>query len=103
MLALNMMTNFSIVPLQLASLTGFVFSLAGFFLGSFFLVKKIFWGIPVSGFSSIIVAITMFAGVQLLTIGILGEYMGRIHINVSNRPQYAIKDIIKRNPNSTAY
>ena len=103
MLALNMMTSFSIVPLQLASLTGFVFSLAGFFLGSFFLVKKIFWGIPVSGFSSIIVAITMFAGVQLLTIGILGEYMGRIHINVSNRPQYAIKDIIKRNPNSTAY
>lgn len=95
MLALNMMTNFSIVPLQLASLTGFVFSLAGFFLGSFFLLKKIFWGIPVSGFSAIMVAVTMFSGVQLLTIGILGEYIGRVHINVSKRPQYAIRDIIK--------
>ena len=100
-LALNMMTNFSIVPLQLASLTGFVFSLVGFFLGSYFLLKKIFWGIPVSGFSSIIVAITMFSGVQLLTIGILGEYIGRIHINVSKRPQYAIKDIIQQNTDST--
>lgn len=100
MLALNMLTNFSIVPLQLASLTGFAFSLAGFFLGTYFLLKKIFWGISVSGFSSIIVAITMFSGVQLLTIGILGEYIGRIHINASKRPQYAIKDIIKRNQNS---
>ena len=100
-LALNMMTNFSTVPLQLASLTGFVFSIVGFFLGSYFLLKKIFWGIPVSGFSSIIVAITMFSGVQLLTIGILGEYIGRIHINVSKRPQYAIKDIIQQNPDST--
>ena len=94
-LALNMMTNFSIIPLQLASLSGFVFSLVGFFLGGYFLLKKIFWGIPVSGFSSLIVAITMFSGVQLLTIGILGEYIGRIHINVSKRPQYAIKDIIQ--------
>lgn len=103
MLALNMMTNFSIVPLQLASLTGFVFSLTGFFLGSYYILKKIFWGIPVSGYSSLIVAITMFSGVQLLTIGILGEYIGRIHINVSKRPQYAIKDMLKQNPNSTAH
>jgi len=94
LLALNMVTNFSIVPLQTASLMGFAFAFVGFAFGIFFLFKKIFFGIPVSGFASIIVAITMFSGVQLMTLGILGEYIGRIHINVNRRPQYVISGIV---------
>lgn len=99
-LALNMVTNFSLIPLQIASLTGLFFSFVGFIFGAFFLIKKIFFGIPVSGFTSTIVAITIFSGVQLLTVGILGEYVGRIHINVNKRPQYAIRDIVKSGGNS---
>ena len=101
-LALNMITNFSLVPLQIASLTGLFFSFVGFIFGSFFLIKKMFFGIPVSGFASTIVAITIFSGVQLLTMGVLGEYVGRIHINVNKRPQYAIRDIVKSGKNKRA-
>jgi len=95
-LALNMLTNFSIVPLQLASLFGISSALIGFSFGCYFLLKKIIFDIPVSGFTSLIVSITIFAGVQLLTVGMLGEYIGRIHINVSKRPQYAIREIVTR-------
>jgi len=97
-----MITNFSLVPLQIASLTGLFFSFVGFIFGSFFLIKKMFFGIPVSGFASTIVAITIFSGVQLLTMGVLGEYVGRIHINVNKRPQYAIRDIVKSGKNKRA-
>lgn len=93
-LALNMMTNFSIALIQVASLIGLFFAFTGFVFGIYFLYKKIFFGIPVSGFASTIVAITIFSGVQLFTLGILGEYIGRIHINISKRPQYAIRDIV---------
>lgn len=94
-LALNMVTNFSIVPLELASMAGFFFAMVGFMFGTFFLIKKLFFGILVSGFAAIIVAVTILSGVQLLTVGMLGEYIGRIHINLSNRPQFAIREIIK--------
>lgn len=100
-LALNMMTNFSIVLVQVASLTGVIFAFTGFIFGIYFLCKKIFLGIPVSGFASTIVAITIFSGVQLLTLGILGEYIGRIHINVSKRPQYAIRSIVASKNHNT--
>lgn len=93
-LALNMVTNFSIIPLRIASLLGLCFSFAGFGFGGGFLLMKIFYGIPVSGFASLIVAVTVFAGVQLMTLGILGEYIGRIHLNVNERPQYSIRNVI---------
>jgi len=100
-LALNMVTNFSIVPLQIASLTGLVFAFVGFGFGIYFLLKKAFLGMPISGFASTIVSITIFSGVQLLTAGILGEYIGRIHINVNKRPQYAIRNIVNEEKNET--
>ena len=94
-LTLNLITTFSIVPLQIATLVGFLFALLGFIFGIFFMTKKMLFGIPISGFTSTIVAITIFSGVQLLMIGFLGEYLGRIHINVNNKPQYAIREIAK--------
>lgn len=100
-LALNMMTNFSIVLVQVASLIGLIFAGSGFVIGFYFLCKRIFFDIPVSGFAATIVAVTIFSGVQLLTLGILGEYIGRIHINVSMRPQYAIRDIVASKNHNT--
>jgi glycosyltransferase involved in cell wall biosynthesis len=93
-LTLNMLTNFSLLPLQAASLLGFVFSLVGFSMAAFFVVKKLIWDIQVTGFSSIIVAVTLLSGVQLLTVGVMGEYIGRIHINISKRPQYAVRQTL---------
>lgn len=93
-LALNMITKFSIAPLQVASLTGIIFAFFGFIFGLYILFKKLFFGIPVSGFTSIIVIISMLSGVQLITVGILGEYIGRIHSIINQRPQYAIREVV---------
>lgn len=91
-LSLNMITNFSIFPLQLASLLGFVFAIFGFSIALFYFFRKVVYGIPVPGYTSLIVVITIFAGVQLITLGIIGEYIGRIHLNLNKNPQYIIKN-----------
>lgn len=95
-LALNLLTNFSIFPLQLASIVGFLFSFIGIILSGFYFFKKIFFGIPVTGFTSIMIAILIFSGVQLVTIGLIGEYIGRIHININQKPQYIVGTIKER-------
>ena len=93
-LSLNMLTNFSIVPVQFVSMIGIIFSLIGFLFGVFFIIKKLVFGINVMGFASLIVVVTIFSGVQLLSLGMIGEYIGRMHINISNRPQFAIREIL---------
>lgn len=90
-LSLNMVTNFSIVPLQVASFFGLLFAFLGFIMAIFFFVKKIIFNIPVAGYTSLIIAITIFAGIQLLTLGLIGEYIGRIHLNINEKPQYEIR------------
>ncbi len=95
-LTYNMITNFSIFPLQLASITGFLFSFLGGLLAIFYALKKIFFDIPVTGYTSIMIAILIFSGVQLITIGLIGEYIGRIHLNMNQKPQYSIRSIKDR-------
>jgi glycosyltransferase involved in cell wall biosynthesis len=94
-LAMNMMTTFSLVPLKLASVLGLIFSSTGFLLAIFYFVKKIIWGVVEPGFTSIIIAITFFAGVQLLTLGIIGEYLGRLHLNINERPQFVERTVLE--------
>ena len=91
-----MITNFSIFPLQLASFTGFLFSFLGGLLAIFYALKKIFFDIPITGYTSIMIAILIFSGVQLVTIGLIGEYIGRIHLNMNQKPQYSIRSIKDR-------
>jgi undecaprenyl-phosphate 4-deoxy-4-formamido-L-arabinose transferase len=91
-LSINLLTNFSLFPLRSATLLGFAFSFFGFAMAAFFLAKKLIQDIPVSGFATTIIAVTLLSGTQLLTVGVLGEYIGRIHINISNRPQYAVRE-----------
>jgi len=59
----------------------------------FIVIKKIFFDIPVTGFASTIVTITIFSGAQLITIGLIGEYIGRIHLNINNKPQYQVRNM----------
>ncbi len=91
-LSMNMLTNFSILPLQAVSTAGLFFSLVGFLLTLGYLVKFLIWGIPVPGYTSIIIVITFFSGVQLLALGLIGEYLGRVHLNINSKPQYYIRE-----------
>ncbi len=93
-LSFNLFTNFSLKPLQLASFVGVIFALFGFLLGIYYLARRILVGTSFPGFSAIFVAVSIFSGIQLIILGLIGEYIGRIHMNISNKPQYVIRDEI---------
>jgi undecaprenyl-phosphate 4-deoxy-4-formamido-L-arabinose transferase len=91
--AINLFTNFSLVPLQLVTLVGFVASMAGIGTAIYFLMQHFFGLIAVPGFASTLIAILVLGGVQLMAIGILGEYLGRVHLNVNRKPQYTVRHV----------
>lgn len=88
---LNMVTGFSTLPLQLASWIGFAFTLVGIALVLFLLVNH--WRNPsgVPGFTFVASLITIFAGAQLFALGIIGEYLARMHFRMMDRPTYAVR------------
>lgn len=90
--ALNMITGFSSLPLRIASLFGFVFVLFGvavlvYVVGRFFIE-----GDSVPGFPFLASLIAIFSGVQLFSLGIMGEYIARIHFRTMDRPQYSVRE-----------
>jgi polyisoprenyl-phosphate glycosyltransferase len=94
LLALNMFTNFSLIPLQFVSVCGMMVSLGGMLLAFYYLFKYFFNDITVPGYASLIIAILLLGGIQLLALGILGEYVGRLHLNVNRKPQYSIRQVL---------
>jgi len=92
-LAFDGLTSFSIMPLRLASTIGFLSALIGFFYGAVIFFKTLFFHEPVAGFTSLVVLVTFFGGIQLLSIGIIGEYIGRIFNETKNRPLYVVKNV----------
>lgn len=93
-LAFHAVTSFSTVPLRLATYLGFISSLISLIIGIYFSYLKIFYGIPVLGYASIIVSIFFVGGIQLLVLGIFGEYIGRTYQEVQRRPLYIIREYI---------
>ena len=91
---MNLFTNFSLLPLQIVSATGFLVAVAGFLLGFYYLLQRLVGGIAVPGYASIIVAVLVLGGLQMLSLGIIGEYLGRVHLNINKRPQYMIREVI---------
>jgi undecaprenyl-phosphate 4-deoxy-4-formamido-L-arabinose transferase len=91
LLALNLYTNFSLLPLQLVSLLGLLTAASGFGIGAYYLIQYLAANIAVPGYASTIVAILVLGGVQLLALGVMGEYLGRLHLNVNRKPQYVIR------------
>lgn len=83
---------FSTVPLAISSIIGFMMSFGAFILGIYFIVQKLVGGIPIDGYASTIVVILMVGGVQLLCIGILGQYLAKTYVEVKRRPNYIIKE-----------
>jgi hypothetical protein len=87
-----MMTGFSVLPLQLASIIGFVFSFAGLVVLAYVLLRFMLYGSTVAGFPFLASIIAIFSGAQLFALGILGEYMARIHFRSLDRPTYTIAE-----------
>lgn len=94
-LAMQGILSFSNLPMRLATYLGFFVSLFSFVMGAYFLIKKLFFDYGLMGWPSLITAILFLGGVQLLVIGILGEYIGKIFIDVKERPLYVISKIIQ--------
>jgi glycosyltransferase involved in cell wall biosynthesis len=93
--AFNMITGFSPLPLQLASIFGFIFTLFGVMIMFFVIGNYVIHGGSVPGFSFLACIIAIFSGVQLLMLGIFGEYLGRIHFRTMDRPSSIIREIVK--------
>ena len=94
-LALNLYTNFSLIPLQIVSGLGFVTAASGFLMGMYYLFQYMASSIALPGFASTIIAILILGGAQLLALGVIGEYLGRLHLNVNRKPQYVIRHFEK--------
>jgi undecaprenyl-phosphate 4-deoxy-4-formamido-L-arabinose transferase len=88
--ALNMMTGFTTLPLQLASIAGFAFAFFGFAILAYVLVTYAIHGGVVPGFAFLASIVAIFSGVQLAAIGIIGEYLARIHMRSMERPPYLV-------------
>lgn len=93
-LALNLVTNFSILPLQIVSFLGICASTLGLFGGAYYLFLYFSSNIDVPGYASIIIAILTIGGIQLISLGIIGEYLGRLHLNVNQKPQYVVRHTV---------
>ncbi len=89
--ALNMMTGFSVLPLQIASVIGFAFTVLGLATLAFVIGRYVFYGSPVPGFPFLASAIAVFSGAQLFALGIIGEYLARMHFRMMDRPAYTVR------------
>ena len=89
--AIEGITSFTTTPLKLATYLGLVTALGAFLYGSYFLLRTLFLGNPVPGYPSLLVTMLFIGGIQLVAIGIIGEYLGRMFNETKNRPLYFLK------------
>ena len=92
--ALNMMTGFTTWPLRLASIGGFALTVLGVGLFVYVLVRYLIQGGSVPGFPFLAATITVFGGAQLFALGVIGEYLSRVHFRLMERPTYAVRRTI---------
>ena len=88
--ALEGITSFTEAPLKIATYLGLLTALGAFLYGIFVIIKTLLFGDPVAGYPSLMVAVLFLGGVQLVAIGIIGEYLGRMFAETKNRPLYLV-------------
>jgi len=93
-LALTTMTNFTMVPLRASAVIGAVIAVLGFLYGLFLVCKKIICPTVVLGYTSQTAIMLLIGGIILLVLGVVGEYIGRIYMILSNLPQYIVREVI---------
>jgi len=95
--ALDGITSFSTLPLRIWSYLGVLFALIAFFYGSWIILRTFINGVDLPGYASLFVAVLFIGGIQLIGIGVLGEYLGRIYQETKQRPIYVVRKIIYGN------
>jgi len=92
--ALEGITSFTIAPLKLSTYAGLLTAIFAMIYGLFIIVKTLIYGDPVAGFPTLITVISLIGGVQLVALGIIGEYLGRMFEETKNRPLYFVNQYI---------
>jgi len=96
--AVNMMTGFSTLPLQLASIIGFACALLGAIVLIYVVGRVLIQGVSVPGFAFLASIVAIFSGAQLFSIGIIGEYLARMHFRAMDQPSYVVQDRVGQAP-----
>lgn len=91
---LNMFVNFSVIPLHMATLLGFTVAAAGFLYTIAVVLERFIYGTPL-GWGSLMAALLVFSGTQLLVLGMAGEYIGRLYLTANKRPQFVVRGIVR--------
>lgn len=91
-LAVDGITSFTNAPLRISTVIGFIISILAFIYMVWVFIKAAFWGDPVQGYPTLVILILFLGGAQLLSLGIIGEYIGRIYNETKNRPNYFVRD-----------
>jgi dolichol-phosphate mannosyltransferase len=91
-LAINGITSFSILPLRISIILGLTFSLGSFFYAIYAVYTKVFNNAVIQGWTSILLSVLFLGGIQLISLGVIGEYLGKMFIETKNRPSYIIKE-----------
>jgi len=92
-LALDGLFSFSFIPLRMASVLGFIFAIISFALILMVIIARLVFGFGIIGWASTMLTILLMSSVQLITLGIIGEYLARIYDEVKGRPEYIISDL----------
>ena len=90
--AVDGIVSFSATPLKVWSYIGITFAILSFLYGSYLFLRTVFFGIDLPGYASLMVAVLFLGGVQMVSLGILGEYLGRVYEEVKGRPLYLVRD-----------
>ena len=91
--AIDGLTSFSILPLRLASMAGILISIVGFAYAAYLVLRTMVQGVDVPGYASIMVVVMFLGGVQLICLGFIGEYLGRLYVEAKGRPLYIIAGV----------
>jgi dolichol-phosphate mannosyltransferase len=97
-LALDGLVSFSFVPLRMITILGFIVSLVSIILAAIYFVQRLTVGPNPLGFTTTIVAVLFLSGMQLITLGVIGEYIGRIFEEVKRRPLYVVRRVMGKQP-----
>jgi hypothetical protein len=92
-LALEGVTSFSTAPLRIWTYLGLAVAAMSFALGTFILLRTLLFGADLPGYASLITTVTFLGGIQLLSIGVLGEYLGRVFSETKQRPVYIVESV----------
>ena len=101
-LSIEGLTSFTVAPLRIASVLGLLLAAVALFFGAVILIQTILYGKDVPGYPSLVIGMMVIGGAQLLMIGVLGEYIGKLLSEIKGRPVYFVAEHSVKNADETA-